>query len=166
MAFLRRFGDLARERAMERASLEKEIYLLRTAFRFRSLTMDVQLPHMMYQQNQAIDVPLAPVEDTHVDFVDPMITPFSASTDIYGDEFVRVQLKLLQQLVQIADHAPRQLHQCTLCFSDETVDSLPFHVDQKGRIHLHYQASGEDWLAVLRSVEYDQLEQVKAQQRD
>ena len=28
MAFLRRFGDLARERAMERASLEKEIYLL------------------------------------------------------------------------------------------------------------------------------------------
>merc|ERR1712137_1258761 len=128
--------------------------------------MDFQLPHLMYKQSQEISVPLAPVEDTHMDFVDPLMTPFSAATDTYGDEFVQMQLRLLQQLVQIADHAPGQLHQCTLCFSDATTDTLPFHVDPKGRIHLHYQASGEDWLAVLRSVEYDQLEQVKSQQQD
>lgn len=165
--FLIRYGLLAQERAERRKEIEKEITILRTAFHFRKkLAIQTSLPNIMYKQENMIAIPLQGDPSKSTDFVDPIITPYSAAMDIYGNEYVELNLALLNKLSSVIDQTSDGLHNCNIVFSDKTEADLPYLVDSQGRIHLHYQQSESDWLKLLNSIEIDQVHDLTLRYRN
>ena len=162
--FLNRYARLAQERAEIRLKKERKISIYRSAFHFRKkLIVQTDLPDIMYKQSNMIDIPLYGNSEDSTDFVEPLVNTFSAASDVFGEEYLDIQLNSLEKLVTIIDKCPDEFHNCVTVFSDTPI---PHRVDNQGRIHLHYKQSADDWMEVIKSIQFDQMHRIKYQNRE